>query len=147
MRRWTQLESTDDSGITSRGTVSRLIRDALSTNEVVPVAQAIVKKLKGTRPQSTNAGKCRTELFAKILVRTNVITPIITRGFRRDQKIPSDIFRYRILKSFSISLGNTKLYSPVHIKESVLEKDFQYNTPPSYSFLLRSFAADINGIC
>src|SRR5207253_2283103 len=117
---WTQLARTAERGITSRGTVTRLINDALSTMEVVPDAQAIVKKLKGTRPQSTNAGNRWIELFAKILVRTNVITPIMTRGLRRDQKIPSDIFRYRILKSFSISLGNTKLYSPVHIKESVL---------------------------
>ena len=147
MSRCTQFESTAERGITSRGTVTRLINGALSTREVVPDDQASVKMLKGTRPQSTNAEKWRTELFGKILVRTNVITPIMTSGLRSDQKMPSDILRYRILKSFSISLGNTKLYSPVHIKESVLEKDFQYNTPPSYSFLLRSFADDMNGIC
>ena len=55
-------------------------------------------------------------LFAKILVKTKVITPIITKGFKRDQKIPRDMFRYRILKSFWIRFGMTKLYSPFHIK-------------------------------
>src|SRR5690349_1244537 len=122
MSRWTQFERTAERGITSRGTVTRLINAALSTRDVVPVSQASVKKLKGTRPQSTNAEKWRTELFGKILVRTNVITPIMTSGLRSDQKMPSDILRYRILKSFSISFGITKLYSPVHIKENPCSK-------------------------
>src|ERR1700687_1483384 len=122
MSRCTQFERTAERGITSRGTATRLISGALSTSEVVPDAQAMVKKLKGTRPQSTNAGNRWIELFAKILVRTNVITPIMTRGLRSDQKIPSDIFRYRILKSFSISFGITKLYSPVHITNTRLKR-------------------------
>ena len=32
-------------------------------------------------------------LLAKILVKTKVITPIITSGFSSDQKIPRDMFR------------------------------------------------------
>src|SRR5450759_2873372 len=99
----------------SRGTITRLIRPALSTREVVPLSHAIVKKLYGTRPQRMKTGKCGIEVFTKIFVNTNVMTPIMTRGFSNDQKRPSDMFRYRILKSFWIRAGSTKLDSPDHI--------------------------------
>ena len=44
-------------GTTSLGTGTRLISGALSTIDVVPVSHAMVKKLYGTIPHSTNSGK------------------------------------------------------------------------------------------
>ena len=35
-------------------------------------------------------------------------TPIMIKGLRRDQNIPSDIFRYRTRKSFAIKFRSTK---------------------------------------
>src|SRR5579862_6189813 len=58
--RWTQLESTAASGMISRGAGTRLINPALSTRDVVPEIQAIVKKLNGTRPHITNRPKFGT---------------------------------------------------------------------------------------
>jgi hypothetical protein len=75
---------------------------APSTMELVPDAHASEKKLYGTSPHRTRMGKF-SSCEGKILVKTNVSTPIITRGFRSDQNAPSDIFRYRILKSFRTS--------------------------------------------
>jgi hypothetical protein len=76
----------------SRGTIRRLMKPALSTREVVPEIHAIEKKLYGTNPQRRKTGKFGT-VEGKIFVKTNVITPIITSGFKSDQKIPSDMFR------------------------------------------------------
>src|SRR5579864_4659099 len=77
MPRCTQLPSTAESGITSLGTVTRLMRVALSAREVVPEAHATVKKLKGTRPQRMNVGKWGMVLLANTFVNTKVITPIM----------------------------------------------------------------------
>src|ERR1039458_8069677 len=88
-----QFDRTAASGMTSRGTATRLINPALSTSEVVPDSQAMVKKLNGTSPHSTNTAKFGIDPLAKTLVKTNVITPIITSGFNSDQKTPSDMLR------------------------------------------------------
>src|SRR6266700_2010753 len=103
MRRCRQQESTVQIGITSRGTGTRLIRLALSSTDPVPELQAIEKKLNGSRPQNKNTGKCGSG-FLKILVKTNVSTVIMTMGFTRLQSTPSDMLRYRTLKSFITSL-------------------------------------------
>jgi hypothetical protein len=79
-------------GIISRGTATRLINCALSTTDVVPQDQATLKKLYGTMPQRIKSPKSGT-LLGKILVNTNVSTPIITRGFKSDHSTPSDMFR------------------------------------------------------
>src|SRR5579883_261467 len=105
--KWTQFPRTVVMGIIARGTGTRLIRCALSTSELVLMLQASEKKLKGINPQRTNTGKSFCEL-GKILVKTNVNTPIVTRGFRSDHNTPSDILRYRVLKSFWIRLPMTK---------------------------------------
>src|ERR1051325_3909597 len=107
MTRCTQLERTLEIGMTSRGTVRRLMKLALSMIDVVPLAQASVKKLYGTSPHSTKVAKCGMVLLAKIFVKTNVMTPIMTKGLRSDQKTPRDILRYRILKSFWMRFGMT----------------------------------------
>src|SRR5437764_1462709 len=78
--RWMLQDNTVETGTTSRGTGRRLISPALSTIEVVPPLQAMVKKLYGTMPHSTNSGKFGRGSL-KILVQTNVMTPIITSGF------------------------------------------------------------------
>src|SRR5882762_5326177 len=93
-----QFPSTAEMGIISRGTGTRLMIDVLSVSELVPVADASVKKLNGTRPQSTKTGNPGVVLLGKILVNTNVNAPIITSGFNRDQNTPSDMLRYLILK-------------------------------------------------
>ena len=93
MNRCRQLESTAASGMITRGAGTRLIRFELSTSEVVPVIQATLKKLYGTRPHITNTGKCGTVRLTNILVKTKVSTPIITRGFKSDHNTPSDILR------------------------------------------------------
>ena len=80
-------------GMISRGTGTRLMMCQLSTSELVPVLQAMVKKLKGTRPQRTKVGKCRMLLLGKIFVNTKVKVPMITSGFSRDQNTPRDMFR------------------------------------------------------
>src|SRR3954447_139363 len=106
MTRCRQLDRTLAIGTISRGTGTRLIRFALSTIAPVPVAHATEKKVYGTSPQSKNTGNLG--VFAgKILVKTNVSTVIITIGFRSDQNAPSDMFRYRILKSFATSFRTT----------------------------------------
>jgi hypothetical protein len=61
--------------------------------DVVPVPQARLKKLKGTIPQSTKTGNFGIAVLGKILVKTKVRTPIMTKGLTRDQKIPKDMFR------------------------------------------------------
>jgi hypothetical protein len=43
-------------------------------------------------PQRIKSPKSGT-LLGKILVNTNVSTPIITRGFKSDHSTPSDMFR------------------------------------------------------
>ena len=113
MKRCRQVERTAEMGNTTRGTRTFLIIEAFSTMQFVPVSQAMVKKLNGTRPQSTNTGKCSV-LAGKILVKTKVITSIITEGFRSDQNTPNDILRYRIRKSFRIRHFMTKRSSPCH---------------------------------
>ena len=102
---------------TSRGTGTRLINPALSTMYVVPVLHATVKKLKGTRPHSTNTGKF-DEGFLKIFVKTKVITSIMTDGFSSDQNTPRDMFRYLIRKSLRIRFFITKRKSPCHTATS-----------------------------
>src|SRR5581483_2455685 len=114
MTRCRQLESTAASGIISRGTETRLIRLELSIREVVPVIQARVKKLYGTRPHITKRAKLGIGLI-KILVKTKVSTPIRTSGFSKDQNTPRDIFRYRILKSLKIRLDRRNRKSPCHM--------------------------------
>ena len=79
-------------GMTSRGTGTRLMRPALSTRDVVPLSQPTEKKLKGTSPQNRKTAKCGI-CDAMILVKTNVSTPIMTKGFSIDQNTPSDMFR------------------------------------------------------
>lgn len=55
-------------------------------------------------------------LFADALADHGVkITPIRTRGFNKDQSTPSDMFRYRALKSFRVRLETTKRGSPLHM--------------------------------
>ena len=66
---------------------------ALSSTDVVPVTQAKVKKLNGTRPHNTASGKFLSLGCAKILVKMNVKTPIMMRGFSSDHSTPSDMFR------------------------------------------------------
>ena len=51
----------------------------------------MLKKLKGTRPHITNNDQCGSGLLS-ILVKTNVSTPIITKGFKSDQSTPKDMF-------------------------------------------------------
>ena len=87
-----QFESTPAIGKTARGVVTRLIMPALSTIEVVPLLHAIVKKLKGTRPQRTNTGNFAIPLGNR-RVKTKVRTLIITSGFRSDHNTPKDMFR------------------------------------------------------
>src|SRR4051812_44864695 len=50
------------SGINSRGTVTRLMRCALSTSETVPEISPTEKKLNGTNPQSTKTALCGIDL-------------------------------------------------------------------------------------
>jgi hypothetical protein len=92
MTRCTQFDSTAAKGMISRGAGTRLIRPALSTIEVVPEIQAMLKKLKGTRPHITNRDQSGLALLS-ILVKTNESTPIITRGFKSDQRTPRDMLR------------------------------------------------------
>src|SRR4029079_19593246 len=101
-------------GTISLGIGIRLTRGALSTTEVVPLAHASVKELYGTRPQSTNTGKFLTGL-GKILVNTNVRAPIMTKGFRTDQRTPKDMFLYLIRKSLRTRFSRRKTESPRHI--------------------------------
>src|SRR5690242_16653066 len=105
MRRCMQFDRTAAIGMISRGTGTRLMRLELSRIEVVPVSQDRVKKLYGTRPLRTKTAKCGMVLTANTFVQTKVRTPIMTRGFSKDQKMPSDMFRYLILKSFFIRTG------------------------------------------
>src|SRR6185436_12816106 len=100
MSKWRQLPSTVAIGMISRGTGTRLMIEVFSISELVPVLQARVKKLKGTRPHNTNKGNSGCESFGMMRVNTNVRAPIITIGFSKDQKTPRDMFRYRTLKSF-----------------------------------------------
>ena len=79
--------------MTSRGTGTRLIRPALSTSEVVPVDQAMAEEVKWHQPAQHEDREMRDGLLTKILVKTNVSTPIITSGFSRDQNTPRDMFR------------------------------------------------------
>ena len=67
--------------------------DAFSNTDVVPVTQASVKKLNGTRPHNTDSGKFLSLGWAKILVKMNVRAPIMINGFNSDQSTPSDMFR------------------------------------------------------
>src|SRR5262249_54872017 len=94
-------------GIIFRGTATRLINPALSTSEVVPLCQASAKKLNGTMPHSRKTVQCGVE-FLKILVKTNVYTPSITRGFSSDHSTLSAILRKRTTKSFSTRFINKK---------------------------------------
>jgi hypothetical protein len=55
--------------------------------------------------------------FGKMIVKTNVSTPIITIGFRTDQRTPSDIFRYRIRKSLRTRFSKRYIVSPRHMKD------------------------------
>src|SRR3954453_3035840 len=103
--RCVQFDKTAERGITSRGTGTRLISPELSAREVVPLLQARLKKLNGTRPHKIYSAKFGTELFGKIVVKTKVKTPIIMRGFNRDQNTPNDIFRYLTRKSLPIRLN------------------------------------------
>ena len=66
--------------------------EALSSREPVPLLQARVRKLNGTRPQSTNTGNAGC-LLANTWVKTKVKADMVTRGFSRDQKIPKDMLR------------------------------------------------------
>ena len=61
--------------------------------DVVPVAHPIAKKLNGTSPQSTKAGKWRCDGSPRTLVKTKVSTPIMTSGLAIDQPIPRLMFR------------------------------------------------------
>src|SRR5579872_78651 len=89
-------------GTINRGAPTRLIKPALSINDVEPVLQARAKKLNGTRPHKTNNGKFLMSLFGMTFVQMNVRTPIMTRGLSIDQNTPRDMFRYRSRKSFRI---------------------------------------------
>src|SRR3954447_11331595 len=55
--------------------------------------------------------------FGKMIVNTNVRTPIITMGFSTDHKTPKDMFRYRIRKSLRTRFSNRKIESPRHMME------------------------------
>jgi hypothetical protein len=92
MKRCKQLEKTAASGMITLGIATLLISDALSAIEVVPVLHATEKKLNGTMPHRRNTGKLGT-LETKILVKTNVNTAIMTRGFSMDHNAPSDMLR------------------------------------------------------
>ena len=87
------IESTEEMGMTSRATGTRLMRGAFSSSDQVPVVQASVKKLYGTRPHRTNAAKFGMRLFVIMRVNTNHSTPIIISGFSSDQNKPSDMLR------------------------------------------------------
>ena len=87
------MDSTEEIGMTSSATGTRLIRAAFSINDDVPVLQASVKKLYGTSPHSTNAAKCGMRLLVMMCVNRNHSTPIMISGFRRDQKTPRDMLR------------------------------------------------------
>src|SRR6266496_1845996 len=95
-----QFENTAAIGRSCRGTATRFTKLALSTSDVVAVTQAIEKKLNATNPHNTYSGKFGIAGLGKTFVNMNVSTPIITRGFSMDQSTPSDMFRYRTLKSF-----------------------------------------------
>src|SRR5262249_10532182 len=86
------FDSTLATGMISRGKGTRLMRLALSTSEVAPEIQLIVKKLNGTNPHSRNKGNCGC-LLGISAVNTKVSTTIITSGFSSDQNTPKDMFR------------------------------------------------------
>jgi hypothetical protein len=109
------LERTAAIGTISRGIGTRFTKAVLSTTEVVPQIQAMVKKLYGTRPQRTKTGKFLIFGFGKTRVKTKVSTPIITRGFRIDQRTPRDMLRYLTRKSFRTRFSRRKMESPRHI--------------------------------
>src|ERR1017187_2504933 len=132
MNRCRQVERTAEIGNTSRGTRTFLISEALSTMHVVPLTHAMVKKLNGTRPHRTKTGKFFVE-EGKILVKTKVITSIITEGFRSDQNTPSDMLRYLIRKSLRIRLFMTKRGSPCHTNNSLAKCGSSYSTVTAMS--------------
>src|SRR6266581_4939787 len=103
-----QFESTAAIGRSCRGTATRFTKFALSTSDMVALTQAIAKKLNATSPHNTNRGKFGIDGLGKILVNMKVRTPIITRGFSMDHNTPSDMFRYRTLKSFMTRFDKTK---------------------------------------
>src|SRR5260370_17450421 len=102
-------------GTISLGIGTRFTKAVLSTTEVVPQIQAIVKKLYGTRPQRTKTGKFLMFGFGKTRVNTKVSTPIMTIGFNIDQRTPKDMFRYLIRKSLRTRFSRRKMESPRHI--------------------------------
>src|SRR5512140_560173 len=108
----TVFPRTEETGTISRGKPTFLIRPLLSKTDVEPLSQATEKKLNGTSPVSTNKGKSSIGPPDRILRKTNVRTPIITSGFASDQNTPSDMFRYRILKSLATKIRNKKDHSP-----------------------------------
>src|SRR5947207_15192801 len=101
-------------GTISRGNGTRLIRLALSISEVVPEIQAMEKKLNGTSPHIRNNGKLGSEL-GRTLLKTKVSTPIVTRGFNKDQNTPRDMLRYRMRKSVRTRCCRTKVYARFHV--------------------------------
>src|SRR5260370_41177703 len=107
-------------GSFSLGMGTRFTKAVLSTTEVVAQIQAIVKKFYGTRPQRTKTGKFLMFGFGKTLVKTNVSTPIMTTGFRIDQRTPKDMFRYLIRKSLRTRFSRRKMESPRHILDYLL---------------------------
>jgi hypothetical protein len=92
MSKWRQLELTAANGTISLGMGTRLMSPAFSTSDVVPEVQPMLKKLNGTNPHITKAGKCGIELFRVTFVKTKVNTPISTSGFNTDQNTPKDMF-------------------------------------------------------
>src|ERR1700752_1654751 len=101
-------------GTISRGMGTRLIRPEVSARDVVPESHAMLKKLKGTRPHIKKTGKSGIERLGVTFVKTNVITPIITTGFRIDQNTPRDMLRYRTRKSLAMRLERRNRMSPSH---------------------------------
>jgi len=87
------MDSTEEMGITSSATGTRLMRAAFSSNDEVPVLQASEKKLYGTRPHSTKAAKCGMRLLVMMCVNRNHSTPIMISGFQQRPENPSDMLR------------------------------------------------------
>src|SRR6476660_1564815 len=107
-------------GTISLGIGTRFTRPVLSTTEVVPQIQAMVKKLYGTRLHKTNTGKFLMFGLGKTLVNTKVSTFIITKGLSTDQRTPRDIFLYRIWKSLRTRFSRRKSESPRHMSDCSL---------------------------
>src|SRR5690348_8022764 len=97
-----QLARTLAMGINCRGSTTCLTKAAFSTSDDVDVPQVCVKNENGTNPHIANTGKFGI-FGGNTFVNTKVRMETVTTGFSNDQKTPSDIFRYRTLKSFRTS--------------------------------------------